>query len=175
MSDVTIVGNIGDVPELRYTTSGKAVARIRLAENRIVRSDGEEIKETLWWTVTAWGSLAENAAESLDKGTRIIVRGRLKQSEWQSASGEKHQGVEIVAYALGPDLNYASARITRNDSPANGSPANGSPANGGHTMRSEPVRAQRVADTQARQAGAAGAAVAHGAAIGGPDDWPEDF
>jgi single-strand DNA-binding protein len=170
MSDVTIVGNIGDVPELRYTTSGKAVARIRLAEDRIVRSDGEEIKETLWWNVTAWGSLAENAAESLDKGTRIIVSGRLKQSKWQSASGETHQDVEIVANALGPDLKYASARITRNDSPANGSPANG-----GHTMRSEPVRAQRVADTQARQAGAAGAAVAHGAAIGGPDDWPEDF
>jgi single-strand DNA-binding protein len=116
-NNVTIIGNVTRDPELRFTASGQATATFGLAVNRRWQNrqtnDWEEAVS--FFNVVTWRELAENAAESLHKGTRLIVTGRLEQRSWETADGEKKSVVDIVADEIGPSLRWASAQITRNE------------------------------------------------------------
>jgi len=112
-SNVTLIGNLVDDPELRFTPSGVAMAKIRMAVNRRYQRDGEWQEQTSFFNVVAWGDLGENAAASLNKGHRIVVTGRLQQREYETREGEKRNTVEIVADELGPSLRWAQVQIER--------------------------------------------------------------
>lgn len=109
---VIVVGNITRDPELRFTPSGAAVATFGLAWN-LRSTDGEE--KTSFFDVTCWRQLAENVAESLTKGMRVTVYGRLDQRSWETQEGEKRSKVEIVADEVAPSLKWATAQVSRND------------------------------------------------------------
>ena len=114
-NQVNVVGNLTDDPELRYTSNGAAVANFRVAYSTRIRdaagnwTDGE----TSFFTVNCWRALAENAAETLTRGTRVVVTGRLKQRSWENQEGEKRTVIEIEADDLGPSLKWATASVTK--------------------------------------------------------------
>jgi single-strand DNA-binding protein len=110
---ISIAGGLGRDPELRYTASGRAMANFGVAVERRWQKDGEWTGETSWFNVTCWGDLAEHAAETLTKGTRVVVIGRLQQRSWETNEGEKRYVVEIVADDIGPSLKWASAQVTK--------------------------------------------------------------
>jgi single-strand DNA-binding protein len=112
-STVTIVGNITREPELRYTTGGRGVAAFGVAVNRRWQSNGEWQEQVSFFNVTAWGTLGENCAASLLKGTRVVVTGRLEQRSWETNEGEKRSVVEIVADEIGPSLRWAQCTIEK--------------------------------------------------------------
>ena len=116
-STVTIVGNVTRDPELRYTPSGQAQCRLGVAVNRVWtdRQSNEKKEQTSFFNVTAWGSLGENAGESLVKGARVVVTGRLEQRSWETPDGEKKSTVEIIADEIGPSLRWATAQVVRNE------------------------------------------------------------
>jgi single-strand DNA-binding protein len=98
LNKVMIIGYLGREPEMRYTSSGKAVTTFSVATNRIWSSaSGERREETEWFTVVAWGSLAEICKQHLTKGTQVYVEGRLQTRRWEDAEGKKHAAVEVVA------------------------------------------------------------------------------
>lgn len=108
MTQIAFTGNITSALELRFTQNGKAVGSVNVAVNR---KRGEK-EETDFHRVTLWESLAENAAQ-LEKGTRVVVIGRLTSSEYETKSGEKRTGWEVTADSFGPDLRFAVAQVTR--------------------------------------------------------------
>ena len=130
-AQVTLVGNCTRDPELRYTASGQATVSFGLAVNRRWqnRQTNEWEEAVSYFTVGAWRALAENVAESVHKGARLIVHGRLEQRSWEGIDGQKKSTVEIVADAIGPDLSYATAAVTRNERRDAGRPAANAPAN----------------------------------------------
>ena len=114
---VTVMGNCTRDPELRFTPSGMAVATFGLAVNRRWqnRQTNEWEEAVSFFDVTAWQQLAENVAESVQKGTRVLVTGRLDQRSWETQDGEKRSKIEIVADEIGPSLRYATAQVTKNE------------------------------------------------------------
>lgn len=112
---VTVVGNITRDPELRFTPAGQAVATFGMAVNRRFQKNGQWEEQTSFFNVTAWGTLGENASNSLHKGARILVNGRLDQRSWETQEGEKRSTVEIVADEIGPSLRWATVEITKNE------------------------------------------------------------
>jgi single-strand DNA-binding protein len=116
-NSVTVMGNCTRDPELRFTPSGMAVATFGLAVNRRWqnRQTNEWEEAVSFFDVTAWQQLAENVAESVFKGTRVIVTGRLDQRSWETQDGDKRSKIEIVADEIGPSLRYATAQITKNE------------------------------------------------------------
>jgi len=113
-NSVSIVGNLTREPELRYTPSGAAVAKFGVAVNRSYNNrSGEKVEQTDFFDVTAWRELAENIAESLTVGSRVIVTGRLQQDRWENDSGEKRSKIFIVADEVGPSLRWATASVTK--------------------------------------------------------------
>ena len=127
---VTLVGNITRDPELRFTPGGAAVSSFGLAWNRKNR-DGEE--SVSFFDVTCWNSLAENVAESLSKGNRVVVYGRLDQRSWENQEGERRSKVEIIADEVAPSLRWATAEVTKNSRDGGGSSGDsggGRPATG---------------------------------------------
>jgi single-strand DNA-binding protein len=114
-NQITIVGNLTDDPELRYTANGAAVANFTVAHSTRIRdaagnwSDGE----TSFFRVNVWRALAENAAESLTRGTRVVVTGRLRQRSWENQEGEKRSMIEIEADDVGPSLKGATAKVEK--------------------------------------------------------------
>ncbi len=125
-NNVIVVGNITRDPELRFTPGGMAVASFGLAWNRR-RQDGEE--ETSFFDVTCFRNLAENVAESLTKGARVIVYGTLQQRSWETSDGDRRSKVEILADDVGPSLRWATAEVTRNE--YRGGAQAGAPSAGG--------------------------------------------
>jgi len=125
---VTIVGNLADDPELRYTQGGVAVVSVRVGStprtlNR--QTNAWEDGETVWVRCTAWRDLAENVAQTLTKGNRVIVTGRLKApSAYQAANGEARASLELEIDEIGPSLRYATAAITRRAREAGSTDAN---------------------------------------------------
>ena len=113
---ITIVGALGADPEIRFTPSGKAVASFQVAVNRRRKDQtGQWVDDGAdWHRVQAWGTLAENVAESLTKGTRVVVTGRLESREWQDREGNKRTSWEITAQGVGVDLSFATATVNRN-------------------------------------------------------------
>ena len=115
MNQVVIVGNLTDDPELRYTPNGAAVVKFRVAVNRRYQDNTGQWKdgETSYFTVNGWRSLAENVAESLTRGTRVVVAGRLQMRSWETQEGDKRTVVEIEADEIAPSLRWATAKIEK--------------------------------------------------------------
>lgn len=116
-NNVTVVGNCTRDPELRFTAGGQAVASFGLAVNRRWqnRQTNEWEEAVSFFDVTCWAQLAENVAESITKGSRLIVSGRLDQRSWETQDGDKRSKIEIVADEVGPSLTYATAQVVRNE------------------------------------------------------------
>ncbi len=112
---VTVIGNLVEDPELRFTPSGVAMAKIRVAVNRRWRdrNTNEWQEETSFFGGTVWREAAENVAESLQKGARVIITGSLEQRSWENNEGERRSVVEIRIDELGPSLRWATASVTR--------------------------------------------------------------
>lgn len=113
-TNVTIVGNLTADPEMRFTPSGHAVANFTVAVTERVK-DGNEWKDgpSSFYRCSIWRQYAENLTESLTKGTRVIVTGRMKQREYEDRSGEKRSVWEVEADEVGPALKYATAKVTK--------------------------------------------------------------
>ena len=126
-NNVTITGNAGREPELRFTPSGQAVANFGVAVSRRWqnRQTQEWEEATSWIDVTCWGQLAENAAESVGRGTRVTVSGRLDQRSWETENGDKRSKVEVVADDVAISLKWATASVQRNERRDGGAPAGG--------------------------------------------------
>ena len=116
-NNVTIVGNITRDPELRFTPTGQATASFGVAVNRRWqnRQTQEWEEATSFFDVVCWREMAENASESLSRGSRVIVTGRLDQRSWETHDGDKRSKVEIVADEIGPSLRWATAQVTKNE------------------------------------------------------------
>src|SRR5689334_3273122 len=112
---VTLVGNITRDPELRFTNAGMAIASFGLAVNDRRQRNGEWEEETSFFDITCFGQMGENAAESLNKGARIVVMGKLKQRSWETQDGQKRSKVEVVADEIGPSLRWATAEVVRSE------------------------------------------------------------
>ncbi len=115
-NSVTLVGNLTDDPELRFTAQGAAVANFRIAvSKRIKDPQTNEWKDgdTSFFRINVWRQLAENVAESLTRGTRVVVTGTLKMRQWETQEGEKRSVVEVEATEVGPSLKWATAKIEK--------------------------------------------------------------
>ena len=113
---VTVVGNLTNDPELRFTPSGAAVASFTVASSaRVLDKATKEWKdgEPVYMRCSVWRQYAENVAESLTKGTRVIVSGRLKQRSYETREGEKRTVMELEVDDVGPALRYATAKVNR--------------------------------------------------------------
>ncbi|BAU84618.1 single-stranded DNA-binding protein [Streptomyces laurentii] len=113
---ITVVGNLVDDPELRFTPSGAAVAKFRVASTpRTFDRQTNEWKdgESLFLTCSVWRQAAENVAESLQKGMRVVVQGRLKQRSYEDREGVKRTVYELDVEEVGPSLKNATAKVTR--------------------------------------------------------------
>jgi len=126
-NSVTVVGNITRDPELRFTPSGQAVASFGIAVNRRWqnRANNEWEEQTSFFDIKCWAQLAENVSESLGRGARVVVTGRLEQRSWQTDQGDKRSKVEIVADDVAPSLRWATAQISKNEKRSGGAPASG--------------------------------------------------
>jgi single-strand DNA-binding protein len=116
-NNVTVVGNVTRDPEMRYTPSGAANCTFGIAVNRrwMNRQTNEWEERTSFFNVVCWREMAENVSESLGKGARVVVTGRLEQRSWETENGEKRSVVEIAADEIGPSLRWATATITKNE------------------------------------------------------------
>jgi len=140
-ANVTIVGNLTRDPELRFTPSGAPVTTFGVAVNRRWQNrDSQQWEEsTSFFNVTCWRDLAQNVGESLEKGSRVLVSGRLDQRSWETQDGERRSVVEIVADEVGPSLRWATATVNRNerrDGAGNSGGWNGGGGGGGGGGRS---------------------------------------
>jgi len=114
MTQITIIGNLKDAPELRFTPAGKAVANFTVAVSKRVK-DGNDWKDgpTTWWNCSLWDAAAENMTESLVKGQRVIVVGEVAQRSFETQAGEKRSVFEITASEVGPSLKWATAKVEK--------------------------------------------------------------
>jgi single-strand DNA-binding protein len=113
---ITIIGNLTADPELRFTPSGAAVANFTVASTpRMFDRQSNEWKdgETLFMRCSIWRDAAENVAESLHRGTRVVATGRLKSRSYETKEGEKRTVIELEVDEIGPSLRYASAKVTK--------------------------------------------------------------
>jgi single-strand DNA-binding protein len=112
---ITLVGNITDDPELRFTPSGAAVANFTVAVNRRQpgQNGGWEDKLDGFFRCSCWREMAENVAESLQKGTRVVVTGRLQQRSWEEQEGNRRSAIDIQVDEIGPSLRWATAQVTK--------------------------------------------------------------
>ena len=124
---VTVVGNVTRDPELRFTPGGAPVASFGLAWNR-KDQNGEEVVS--FFDITCWRSLAENVAESITKGQRVIVYGRLDYRSWENQEGERRSKVEIIADDVAPSLKWATAEVTKSSRDGGGCDSGGGSGGG---------------------------------------------
>ena len=113
---ITVVGNLTDDPELRFTPSGAAVANFRVAStprNFNRQTNAWEDGDPLFLSCSVWRQAAENVAESLQRGARVVVTGRLKQRSYETREGEKRTVFELDVDEVGPSLRYATAKVTK--------------------------------------------------------------
>ena len=133
---ITVVGNVTRDPELRFTQGGMAVANFGIAWNKR-KQDGEE--EVSFFNVSCFRQLAENVAESLTKGSRVVVYGMLQQRSWDTPDGDRRSTVEIIADDVAPSLKWASADIRKNEFRGDGG---GQGGGGGGGQQSRPAANQ---------------------------------
>lgn len=141
---MTVVGNLVDDPELRFTPAGAAVAKFRIASTprRFNKTTNEwEDGDALFLTCSVWRQAAENVAESLSRGTRVIVQGRLKQRSYEDREGIKRTVYELDVDEVGPSLLRASAKLVKN--PSSGGQQQGAPQNGDPWAGAKPANGQQ--------------------------------
>ena len=161
-TQITIAGNLDDDPEVRFTPTGQAVARFRVASTPRFRDNatGEwKDGDSLFLTCNVWRQAAEHVAESLTRGMRVIVSGRLRQRSYETKEGEKRTVYEVEVDDVGPSLRNASAKVNR----AARSGGNGDGQNG--------TGGGRPAGVQSGQGGSGGSG---GQVAGGTDPWAGD-
>ena len=136
-NSVTLVGNVTRDPELRFTPSGQAVATFGLAVNRRWqnRQSNEWEEQTSFFDVKCWAQMAENVGESLHRGARVVVSGRLEQRSWETEQGDKRSKVEVVADEIAPSLRWATVEITKNE---RREPGQGGAGGGGRPVPNAP-------------------------------------
>lgn len=120
---ITVIGNLTGDPELRFTPSGAAVANFTVASTprSFDKAKNEFVDgDTLFMRCSIWREAAENVAESLTKGTRVMVTGRLVQRSYETREGEKRTVVELQVDEVGPSLRYATVQITKSGTPSKG-------------------------------------------------------
>lgn len=126
---ITFIGNLTDDPELRFTGNGAAVTTLRVASNRRwTDRGGQQQEETTFLNVNAWRDLAENAAESLHKGDRVVVIGRVKVRSYDNSQGQTVWVTEIEADEIAPSLRWARAEVKRTSGGAGGGAPAAAPA-----------------------------------------------
>jgi single-strand DNA-binding protein len=132
-NSITLVGNITRDPELRFTNTGQANVTFGLAVNRRWqnRQTQEWEEATSFFDVVCWREMAENVSESLTRGSRVIVNGRLEQRSWETQDGDKRSKVEVVADEIGPSLRWATAAVTKNERRGPGEYSRGGGGGGG--------------------------------------------
>ena len=131
---ITVVGNLTADPELRFTPSGAAVANFTIASTpRTFDRQSNEWKdgETLFLRASIWREAAENVAESLTKGTRVVAQGRLKARSYETREGEKRTSYELDVDEIGPSLRYATAKVTKSGRGGGGGFGGGGQGGGG--------------------------------------------
>ena len=130
---ITVVGNLTRDPEIRYTPGGQAKATLGIAVNRVWtnKQTNEREERTSFFNVIVWGEMADHCSESLQKGNRVIVTGRLEQRSYDTEQGEKKSIVEIVADEVAPSLRWATAEVKRTERRESGNFANSSGNAGG--------------------------------------------
>ncbi|MGC4963975.1 single-stranded DNA-binding protein [Gordonia sp. DT218] len=161
---ITVVGNLTADPELRFTPSGAAVANFTVASTpRTFDRQTNEWKdgEALFLRCNIWRDAAENVTESLSKGTRVVVQGRLKQRSFETREGEKRTVVELEVDEIGPSLKYATAKVNKASRGGGGGFSSG----GGGSRSGGGGGSQQVADDPWGSAPASGS-------FGGGDDEP---
>ena len=141
--NITVVGNLTGDPELRFTPSGAAVANFTVASTpRIYDRQSGDWKdgEALFLRCSIWREAAENVAESLTRGSRVIVTGRLKQRSFETKEGEKRTVMEVEVDEIGPSLKYATAKVNKAGGFGGGAPGGGSsrPQGGGSESHDDP-------------------------------------
>jgi single-strand DNA-binding protein len=133
---ITVIGNLVDDPELRFTPSGAPVANFRIASTpRTFDRQSNEWKDgdTLFLSCAVWRQAAENVAESLQRGMRVIVQGRLKSRQYETREGEKRTVFEIDVEEVGPSLRSASAKVTKTTRSGGGGGYSGGGGGGGYS------------------------------------------
>jgi single-strand DNA-binding protein len=133
---ITIIGNLTADPELRFTPSGAAVANFTVASTprQFDRTSNDwKDGETLFMRCSVWRDAAENVAESLQRGTRVLVSGRLKSRSYETKEGEKRTVIELDVDEVGPSLRYATAKVNRTQRGSGGGGFNGGGQGGGTT------------------------------------------
>ena len=143
---ITVVGNLTDDPELRFTPSGAAVAKFRIASTprTLDRQSGEwKDGEPLFLACNIWRDAAEHVAESLQRGARVIVQGRLRQRSYETREGEKRTVYELEVDEIGPSLRYATAKVQRMNRSGGGGSGGGFGASGGAAGSGGGNRAQQ--------------------------------
>ena len=136
---ITVVGNLTDDPELRFTPSGAAVAKFRIASTprTLDRQSGEwKDGEPLFLACNIWRDAAEHVAESLQRGARVIVQGRLRQRSYETREGEKRTVYELEVDEIGPSLRYATAKVQKMSRSGGGGGGFGSGGGGGNRPQS---------------------------------------
>jgi single-strand DNA-binding protein len=131
---ITVVGNLTDDPELRFTPSGAAVAKFRIASTprTLDRQSGEwKDGEPLFLACNIWRDAAEHVAESLQRGSRVIVQGRLRQRSYETREGEKRTVYELEVDEIGPSLRYATAKVQKMSRSGGGGGGFGASGGGG--------------------------------------------
>ncbi len=114
---ITLVGNLTKEPELRFTGQGRPQATFSIAVNRrrLNQQTQDWEESTSFFEVVCWGDLADNVANSLDKGSRAIVFGRLEQRSWETPEGERRSKIQVIAEEVGPSLRWATAEVHRTE------------------------------------------------------------
>ena len=166
---ITVVGNLTADPELRFTPSGAAVANFTVASTpRIFDRQSNEWKDgdALFMRCSIWREAAENVAESLTRGSRVIVQGRLKQRSFETREGEKRTVVELEVDEIGPSLRYATAKVNKASRSGGGGGGFGSGGGGGVPRRRSGRRLRSQEDDPW------GSAPASGSFSGGDDEPP---
>jgi len=174
---ITVVGNLVDDPELRFTPSGAAVANFRIASTprSFNRQTNEwEDGEALFLSCSVWRQAAENVAESLTRGMRVVVQGRLKARSYETREGEKRTVFEIEAEEVGPSLKFATAKVTRATRGGGGGYGGGQQGGGGSDPWATPAGGQQAPSSSGPGNAAQGANAPQGGAPQGGqqrDPW----
>ena len=156
---ITVVGNLVDDPELRFTPSGAAVANFRIASTpRTFDRQTNEWKDgdALFLSCSIWRQAAENVAESLQRGMRVIVQGRLKQRSYETREGEKRTVYELDVDEVGPSLSFATAKVTRASRSGGGGGGYSGGGGGGQQSRPQQSAGNDPWATPAPQGGGGG-------------------
>src|SRR5512133_2471105 len=125
-NQTTIAGNLVDTPELRFTNTRTPVTNLRVAVTQRIQHDGEwRDGDTSFFKVNVWRGQAEHLADSLSKGDRVMVTGRLRQRSWETPEGDKRSVTEIEADEVGASLKWATAKVERSSQRGNGDRAQG--------------------------------------------------